>query len=393
MSLSAFFLIILSSVLSSAQSTSPVSLNLKITQCKEWSKSDWDKFIQSQLNGSTSYYIFQHIQRAEKICPENMSSNSVNRCVSRILGYYGQFLSNKGGMFSSRMSDDEYIKSQPEGVLELPSELANSSNGLPTNWKQIAEKNGWKWVLFHSDTANEPRLVFYIPGKTYNRLLVYYSFNTRSTDPSSWVGLQMQAIENKQEKSDGKLPKYYFKSWGFDGHNKTPKMAYTGGRCVDCHISGPRAVVPQSNPKFSTQWGGVKSVSEFNELIVKKGNLDYSPYYDEKYFPNHLQIGKDCVLCHDGKDRSSLARSIDSSSGEFNLTNIHRKVVIDLTMPREYYGPSLDPNDREKMVLDIEKDFKDKLNAWLTETPCDPANGKSTVNTLRNDAKDVRQAK
>ena len=357
--------------------------------CRDWKGKDWDNYLQKEFFrfNSNPRMVLSSIGKMKLECAGSTNQANLNACTQRALDYFSQFANNSDEyMYSSVMKNDEYIASQPKGVLELPKEFQNASNGLPSNWEDIAKKNGWKWVLFHSDTANEPRLVFYIPGEKYDRMLVYYSFNTKDTSPSSWVGLQMQAVQRKTD--DGKVPellKYYFKSWEFSRVFRKPEVAHTGGRCVQCHISGPRAIIPINKPAFETRMGGVQNIEEFNRLIVQKGELDYSPYYNMKAFPKHLQIGSDCVQCHDGKDRQSLAFSVDSY-GQFELEKIHRKVVREESMPMELYE-SLNQTDRLNITRSIASEYKRKLQDWVTEVSCETGKAKVRPNSTVEPAK------
>lgn len=356
------------------------------TDCREWKGSDWNDYLEHELFAfnTNPKRIIAEIEKRKKMCIGATNSSNLNECTKRISDYFSQFNNNSNDyMFSAVMKNDDYIASQPEGVMELPEEFKNASNGLPENWEEVAKKNGWKWVLFHSDTANEPRLVFYIPGEKYDKMLVYYSFNTRDTSPSSWVGLQMQAVQKKtNEGKKPELPKYYFKSWGFSKFLRKPEVAHTGGRCVQCHISGPRALIPKKRPAFETRMGGVDSISDFNSLIVQKGELDYSPYYNMKAFPRHLQIGSDCVQCHNGKDRQSLAFSVDSY-GQFEIENIHRKVVREESMPMEFYE-SLSDSDRMEMTRSVVGDYQQKIREWVTEISCETGKPKPPSHPRQN---------
>ncbi len=336
--------------------------------CENWNKQEWDKYINESLlvDGARPNAILSKLKSVTDTCKVSFEKNNIGLCTKRIEGYYKQVISQGGGMYSAIMSDKDYLASIPKEASELPLELQNLPKGLPKDWRDLAKKNGWKYALFHSGTGNSARLVIHVPGKDYDKLLVYYAFDSRNSDPSNYDGVQMQAI---QKTKDSTLPpKYYFNSFGFNGHGATPQAKLFGGRCVTCHSSGPRAIVPQKNPDFKTELGGVSSLEEFNNLIVQKKPPDLSPYYDLKNFPTHLKVGSYCYQCHNGTDRSSLALSV-SRSGELYTGEFHRKVVTEETMPRELYE-TVDKNDRKKMVRGLETEFITELRKWMTETKC-----------------------
>lgn len=343
-------------------------------QCQNWTAAEWDQFLDQNINPKQYYpeLTYSKIKAAKEQCTENISKAGLEPCFSRISGYYDQFVPGKGGMFTSKMNDRDYYNSQPPEAVELPPELKNATNALPKNWKEVAEKNGWKWALFHSGTANEPRLVMYLPAKgdeKYDRLLVYYAFS-KSNDPTTYVGLQMQSIEKTKDPTQP--AQYHFKSWGFNGVDGTPLPRASGGRCVSCHISGPRAIEPAKNPVFQTELGGVTNLEAFNKLILRK-NLDYSQYYDLKNFPSHLKVGEGkCTGCHDGTSRNSLSYSLNSD-GSFYAENIHRKVVREETMPA-VDGEMLTREERATLAKYVQDDYDTKIKQWLTETKCTSLN-------------------
>ncbi len=360
-------------------------------QCESWLDSEWDQYLSESLLKNTSDYnsVGSKLKGLIATCPKAAAKQSIAACLDRIRGYYAQFVPvgpDTGRRFTNRMTDEQYLASQPKEAMELPKELSEAPHGLPKNWRYIAKQKGWKYVLFQSNTAQEPRLIMYLPGKKYDQLLVYYKLGDRTNnDPTTYDGLQMQSIEKSPDPKTN-LPKYFFKSWTF-GDSKSslfgrffgssdhkPVVGNTGGNCVSCHISGPRAIVPPRVPAFSTELGGVQSVSQFNELIVHKGPLDYSPYYDSKYFPHNLKVGEsnNCTQCHDGVDRNSLAYSI-TSDGSFYSENIERKVQVDQTMPKEDYI-GISNQERALMAEVLAKDFSTKLKEWLTEKKCSPSN-------------------
>ena len=353
--------------------------------CQSWAPTDWDRYLNSTLLDS---YILQkypaviHLKLAEQTaaCPKQVQELGLSKCLDRISGFTRHFL-RKGGMFSSLMSDQEYYASQPQEIMELPTELKESAHGLPQNWRQLAAKNGWKYVLFRSNTSfsteGQNRLILRLPGEKYDRLLLYFSEEKANSDPTTYRGLQMQAIEHNPSGANG-MARYYFRSWNFTGPGATPRVSVSGGRCVSCHINGPRAIVPKGNPEFATELGGVSTLREFNRLLTPKKALDYSPYYDLKNFPVDMPLGAShsCLECHNSYDRKSLAFSVNDDSRAdsrifeiFNLENLHRKVRLEKTMPA-FDGETLSDDDRYKLVYSLRDEYYTLLKAWLTETKC-----------------------
>jgi hypothetical protein len=369
-------------------------------QCKSWTTSEWDLYLSNMLKfyvvgsepqglissqPSPSDYLGtlnQTLRDAQDYCKNQVAQLGLNRCLDRIMGFSSQFAGGGKGMFSARMTDEEYYASQPPGVMELPPEFAKAPNGLPKNWREIAKKNGWKWALFDSGTSSQTRLVMYIPGKVYDRMLVYYTFDSENHDPTTFESVQMQGIENR---SDNGLPKYFFKSWGFHPPDGLPQPQVSGGRCVSCHVSGPRAIVPRTHSKYdptiTPELGGVASIDELNDLMVRKKPLDYSPYYDLKYFPSHMQVGSNhqCIECHNGKQRNSLSFSV-TQFGEFNFMNVDRKVDTERTMPKQPWA-EWTSRERQKAATELDWEFRTKLGAWLSEKKCDASKPADTSPT------------
>jgi hypothetical protein len=345
--------------------TQPLSARLAVN-CKDWSQADWDRYIDSRL--SDDFFVDEvgwNLQNMKEGCPENVAKNGLEPCLDRILGYSSHFrpFKPRSGMFSGLMSDKDYYASQPQDIMQLPQELSSTSGILPKNWREIANKNGWKYALFASDTGNSSRLVMHVPGEKYDRLLVYFSYDSRNNDPTTYVGVQMQAIEKRTTRP----PKLHFRSWGYSPVTKAPVVAVSGGRCITCHINGPRAIVPRGGPHFATEIGGAANLTEFNRLIVHRGPIDYSQYYNPKYFPHDLEVGDKCMGCHNGEQRSSLAFNIDES-GEFFMAGILRKVVDEETMPKTTMR--MTHKDRVDTVYETAADYRNKLRKWLTQTKC-----------------------
>jgi hypothetical protein len=334
--------------------------------CQQWTSAEFDKYIQQKMPKILRYIpdACSVLKEIDSSCPNRKAE--LSQCLSRMYGYFGQFC-NRKGIYSTIMTDSEYFASIPKDAQELPEELQNSS--LPKNWREIAKKNGWKYVLFHSGTASTGRLIFYIPGPKYDKLVLYSGMGfPPSSDPTTYGQVQMQSIEKARDGKNLDQAKYFLQGWEFNGPNGKPKHSTYGGSCVACHLNGPRSISPVDQPAFKTELGGVKDINEFNRLVVYNGKLDYSPYYDLQNFPTHLQVGENtnCTDCHNGDKRSSLAFSI-TTRGNFHEDNIHRKVITESTMPP---NEKLTDEERNKIVDYLIPEYKIKLEKWLTETKC-----------------------
>lgn len=353
-----------------------------IRTCRSWNREDWDTFVQNNLireiTRTSPAEVMRRTSLARELCSENISRLGVDSCLQRISGYASNF-NREGGMFTSQMSDAEYYRRQPERLMELPRELQSARNGLPRNWRAIAERNGWQWALFHSGTADEPRLIIRIPRNGYTQLLVYYTFNRTNADPTTYEGLQMQAIE--PQPSGG--PRIHFRSWDFEGAGNTPRRAVSGGRCVTCHISGPREIVPQSNPSFPTQLSPGMTLQSFNREMTSGNTLpNYREFYNMEHFPEFLKVettGR-CNECHNGFDRMSLAFNVNEH-GRFNSGNIHRKLVTERSMP-EGRGNDIDLRRRVSLVDEIAIEHTQQIREWLGE-PCRQPVGPASANQRR----------
>lgn len=352
-----------------------------IQTCNAWSSQDWDTFIASNLLSSIETQppqsIIRAVESAKATCSSSIGRLGISECLSRISGYYRQFSgsigipgSGNGNMFSSVMTDQEYYASQPQDRMELPAELRTAANGLPQNWKDIAKQKGWQWALFSSGTGGQPRLVMRIPKNGYTQLLVYYgdSRYPANSDPTTYVGLQMQSIET--ERNGRRLDKAIinFRSFGFAGQpNNFPHSVVSGGRCITCHTNGPRAIIPQSNPAFPTQFNEGMNLEKFNRSITLTGPIDYSPFYDLRNFPSQMTFGSACIRCHNANSRP-LAFSV-LENGQFSISQHIRKVLQEKSMPA-YPGYSGTAADRDRIAREISSDYYSNLRKWLTEKKC-----------------------
>ncbi len=281
--------------------------------------------------------------------------------------YVRQFDPAHSGQFSSIMTDRQYMASRPAAIMQLPPQFAKAPHALPKNWRDIANKQGWPWVLFSSGTVEEARLILFVPGDHYDRTYVYASlFNPDNSDPTTYDVVQMQAVEkNPMGRRD-----LYFSAWDFKDTSGVPRAIVPEARCLRCHLNGPRAIVVPDLPHFATEIGGVHSVNELNQRIVSPQPLNYARYYDMENFPTHMDLGSghQCTECHNENQRHSLAFSIDRN-GKFNFSNVMRKVSVEKTMPMQ---PSWEWTDLERMStsVEIENEYRNKLKVWLTERKC-----------------------
>lgn len=342
--------------------------------CSDWTRADWDKYIDLDLiKDVDDPYILDRLNDLKATCPKNIADNQIDKCLDRISGYFKQITSHPGNLYSGIMTDEAYLASQPPESVALPPELAGAPHALPANWREIMKKNNWKYVLFHSDTGNESRLIVFIPGKTTDKTLLYYRGGRQPTnDPTTYSGVQIQSIVKQVDGKDLENPKYFFKAWNFDGPNKTVKVRmHAAGRCVSCHTGGPRAIVLRRDPGFSPEFGGVSNVDQFNRLMSQRRILDYSPYFDPKYFPTQVKVGEKwgCTDCHDGRRRNTLAYLVDSYGG-FAYFNLHRKVVDEKSMPPGHSDAPNPEDARTKASVEISRDFNTQIRNWLTENKC-----------------------
>lgn len=348
-----------------------------VPECFNWTHSKWDEFLKTLvdqlLNSSAnSELLYRKFQETYDQCREAIELLNINSCLARVNGYLKQFgKSGKNHMFSGILSNDDYYSNQPEERMQLPPELARAKNGLPKNWKEIAEKKGWKYALFHSGSSYQNRLVIIIPGEEYEQRLVFFTFDPSLQDPTEFDGgLQMQMIEKKIKGVDLKRPRIHFRSWGLKGPGGLPRLNHSGGRCADCHPNGPRALIPSSLKKLKPTFSPGMDLASFNKLIIVDSTVDLPGVYEREHMPESMTISNKCNYCHDGELRSSLSRMVDGS-GRPEPFLIMEKVELDKSMPANNYDTKLNEGDgRHKLTVSIEKEFKDKLSSWLLDIKC-----------------------
>lgn len=362
-----------------------------IKTCKKWAPEDWDIFIEDKLLGRDGSHLktgpifaINPLKKAEEYCPKQFNSPEITKCLQRLDEYSKIFIQSKSdSLFSFIKSDKDYLDSQPKSRMELPNEIKNAPRGLPKNWKELAEKNNWQWILYDSQVGypkSESRLILTIPHEEYTQLLMYYGSHGNQ-DPTTFIGLQMITVERAQDKKILEQSKVHFRAFSFKEEDELPRLRLGGDeKCVRCHISGPRAIVLPNKGTFPTQMSKNTSLAAINELIIKGSKApDYSEIYNVDKFPTHLPVGEkyECTQCHDGKTRNSLSFIVGNGTGMFDLDNlIHHKVKKEKTMPKD---PSWEvtEDERNKMGDEIFDDYHVQLKKWLTEIKCDDSKGGS----------------
>jgi len=346
--------------------------------CENWSRADWDAYLARISRLDRFLYqvpeqMAMAVEATMQSCPANVQKNQIVACTERILAYGKQFTASRVGLFSTLMPDDQYLALQPPEAMKLPAELQSAAHGLPKNWRAVANKNGWKYALFCSNTNIESRLVMFLPGQSYDRMLLYFCDGV-NPDPTTYPLMQMDVVVKKENGVKLKKPKQYFRTLAFGEDDLRPTSQSSTGGCVGCHVNGPRAIEPRKRPAFPTELGGVENIDQLNSLLVHDEIFDLNLYYDLKTMPTHLQVGRTwgCNQCHDGDRRRSLALSLNLG-GSFNKEDIYNKIVVDQTMPIEEGRPSVTPEMRPLIAADIEKDYYEQLSAWLIEHKCGPS--------------------
>ena len=104
-------------------------------QCDSWSDSDWDQYLRESLLKNISYYnsVGSNLKGLKATCPKAAAKQNIAECLDRMSGYYAQFVPvgpDTGRRFTNRMTDEQYLASQPKEAMELPKELSEAQHGL-----------------------------------------------------------------------------------------------------------------------------------------------------------------------------------------------------------------------------------------------------------------------
>ncbi len=254
------------------------------------------------------------------------------------------------------VEDSDYINSVPDGYLDLPVEL---QGGLPDNYAEIAQRNGWKMLEYRSRTVPNPpfgsysRVLFLIEGESVDKWIQF----TLPEDPENKERLiDFIAMEKPTGPDDLATP--YYTQYYRDAQGNNPRMRTQGSfdNCYSCHPNGMRELSPEPG-SYSAE--GAQSLDYMQEAMqnytVGRGSVDYKgALHPENYGPPAGQA-QGCVKCHNNGEGVH-----EQSRGAINDRHI-RTGHVDHKMTQDFSMPvSMLPG--EQAFLDFMEDIPETLS-------------------------------
>ncbi len=358
-----------------------LNANAYALDCDHWSKKDFDQFIETNFRPTNNKKTIETLKR----CEQRIDQLDIRHCVERLFAYVEPEKAIKSNR-SSVQTDLEYDQGLPQEITQAPRVFRN---GLPKNWKKIAKDNGWPWAYFasHVGGGSDHRLVFIIPGDDREQRVM---FVTDNDEPTQSHVLQVQTIEHAREGEKLKRPLIHFRAWRKDQENKLALDLEDGGRCIECHPNGPRAVVPLPNGKIILS--GNMTLAEFNKKVLINSIPDWSHLYSDYNFPWQELLGKKagCLDCHNNKFRSSLITTVEhqklyvtkypkgydpkavaADHDHVFFGAIAQKVLVEKNMPPKDYDHYFKSEQaRLDFLIDLEEEFKEVRWRWATQIKC-----------------------
>ena len=324
--------------------------------CPERSPKEWAEFfIQRSENLASNLNSLETIWND---CGATFELNGVKSCAERVIKSARQtkYTRYNGHSMGWEVSDSDYLSSAPDGYLDLPREL---KDGLPEDYKELAERKGWKMVEYRSRTVGNPpngsysRVLFLIEGEKVDKWIQFtLPENANNTERL----IDFIALEKPQGPEDKATP--YFTQYWRDSNGRNPKVRSQGqfDNCYSCHPNGMRELSPEPG-SYSAE--GAQNLDYMREKMTNytagRGSVDWGgALHPEDYGPPMGQA-QGCVKCHNNGDgMHEFSRGAINS--RHSQGHIRHKMTEDKTMP-----VSMLP--MEKALLD----FIDNIPETLTE--------------------------
>jgi len=197
-------------------------------------------------------------------------------------------------------SDTEYQNQLPEVLRTLPAPLRN---GLPANWRQVAQQNGWQAVTYRSRTVGNPgptrsymRVLFKIPGNPYER---WIQFTIGELDNPNQPEQLVDAIAVNTQTRQISFNQFWRNQNGQDPRPRIEGAHGSGGNldsCISCHPNGMRELSPAPGSYPAQDQATIES---FNRSMEGYGRLAWQGLDVDAYGPP-LGQAEGCTRCHNG---------------------------------------------------------------------------------------------
>lgn len=301
--------------------------------CPEKSPKEWaEYFIQRSSQLSSNLQAFEDVLDD---CEATFQLNGVQACAERIIkkARHTEITRYNGHSMGWEVSDSDYINSVPDGYLDLPDEF---KNGLPENYKELAEQNGWKMLEYRSRTVPNPpyssfsRVLFLVEGEKVDKW-IQFTLPENSTNNERLI--DFIALEKPTGPDDKATP--YFTQYWRDANSQNPTMRSSGSfdNCYSCHPNGMRELSPE--PGSYTQ-EGAETLTYIKDKMANytlgRGTVDWGGALHPADYGPPMGQAQGCVKCHNnGEGSHELSRG--AINPRHDRGHISHKMTQDMSMP------------------------------------------------------------
>lgn len=229
------------------------------------------------------------------------------------------------------MSDRAYQDQLPDVLKTLPADL---QNGLPSDWREVARRNGWQAVSYRSRTVGNPgparsymRVLFKIPGNPYE---TWFQFTVGELDNPTQPEQLVDAIAVNTQTKEISFNQFWRNS---SGQNPRPRLEGPHGsspnmdRCITCHPNGMREISPAPG-SYTAQDAPV--IDQMNAAMQGYKRLSWRGLDVDAYGPPLGQT-EGCVRCHNGYS-GDPAISRGALTVMTSDANFQHKLLDDMSM-------------------------------------------------------------
>lgn len=304
---------------------------------------------------STNYSFLEQVAAQIEACEELPSSKDLKKCTTNFKRFAKVYSRRQhpNHKYGFSIPDSEYLSDPTtRAMTELPEEFRD---GLPSDWKAIAERNKWPYAEFSSSiVGNKP---FY----SYRRMTVL----VERPEVDLWIQFTLPDLDAKlpllgfrlpekfhkpfkerlinvigieKTKSPSARPRPYFAEYFSDFRGRNPRVHTRVSSCYECHANGMRVIVPAIGSVPASQ---VHNLKLLNSKMEKYGTVDWSGLVDVKGLGPAIGRKQTCVACHNDSNTLSGRAALRYYT---NFSHIKFKMVDLLQMPIGLVNPSKAPH-------------------------------------------------
>lgn len=312
-----------------------------------------------------SKFLTTVAKRIESCVPKNSQAAA---CTSNLLKFSiaAALKQGPGHRYGFIPSDKDYLADKKvKSMVALPEEL---KNGLPKDWKSLAQHKGWKYIEFGSSMVgafpfnSHRRLVFLIESEAKDLWIMYtapeslkiwspwvqgaavgLSIAMNPSNPDIKAAVQATTFSEKlidiisvekQRPSDKGQPRsrvYYAEMLRDFLGGKNPRLHAGVSSCYECHANGMRNIVPALGTMAPDQ---KETLRLFNEKMDSYGKMDWSGMVNKEHLGPPIGRTQSCIGCHNNLNDEDLSgRSRGELNYFANADHIRGKIVDMAHMP------------------------------------------------------------